>query len=78
MSEIELKTGSNVLLAVIICLVNIGLVLLAVVILLAKNLFGSACSGQYFMSEIERSACSGHLFVKHRFGSACSGQYFYN
>ena len=51
MSEIELKTGSNVLLAVIICLLNIGWVLLAMVILLAKNLFGSACSGQYFMSE---------------------------
>ena len=35
--------------------------------LLAKNLFGSACSGQYFMSKIElkvgqSSACSGHFF----------------
>ena len=36
----------------------------------AKNLLGFACSGQYFMSEIElkrgskSSACSGHLFAK--------------
>ena len=49
--------------------------------LLAKNLFGSAGSGQYFMSEIKlkrnhSSACSGHLFAKNLFGSACSGQYF--
>ena len=49
--------------------------------LLAKNLFGSACSGQYFMSEIKlkrdhSSACSGHLLAKNLFGSACSGQYF--
>ena len=49
--------------------------------LLAKNLFGSACSGQYFMSVIElkggqSSACNGHLLAKNLFGSACSGQYF--
>ena len=47
----------------------------------AKNLFGSACSGQYFMSKIklkkdQSSACSGHLFAKDLFASAYSGQYF--
>ena len=49
--------------------------------MLAKNLFRSACSSQYFMSEIvlkgdQSSACGGHLLAKNLFGSACSGQYF--